>query len=138
MTASRKINAAMLGKELIFVTSRSSGPGGQNVNKVNTKVMLRFDVAGSDVLNEVEKEAVLNKLASRLTVDRVLVLTSQDKRSQLQNKDAVIAKLEVLLEKALKRKKVRKTTKPSKAAIQKRITEKKKRSEKKVYRRKPE
>lgn len=138
MTAHRAITAPMLGSELTFTTSRSSGPGGQNVNKVNTKVTLKFDIPGSQVLTAEEKEVLLVKLASRLTNEGVLVLTSQDKRSQLQNKEAVMVKLETLLVKAFTKKKARKATKPSKSAVQKRITSKKQHSEKKKWRRGPE
>jgi len=127
----------VLGRELEFTTSRSSGPGGQNVNKVNTKVTLRFDVSGSQALTVDEKEILLRKLASRLTNVGVLILSSQDKRSQLQNKEGVIAKFEVLVAKSFRKKKVRKATKPSKSAVEKRITQKKHRSEKKKWRSKP-
>lgn len=125
----------MLANELDFSASRSSGPGGQNVNKVNTKVTLRFDVNGSQVLNDEEKEIISKKLSARLTKEGVLVLTSQNKRSQLQNKEDVVLKLEKLLSKAFEKKKVRKATKPSKGAVQKRITGKKLHSEKKKWRR---
>ncbi|HEY4654680.1 MAG TPA: alternative ribosome rescue aminoacyl-tRNA hydrolase ArfB [Cyclobacteriaceae bacterium] len=137
MTRQRRIDASVLGRELEFTTSRSSGPGGQNVNKVNTKVTLRFDVSGSQALTVDEKEILLRKLASRLTNVGVLILSSQDKRSQLQNKEAVIAKFEVLVAKSFRKKKVRKATKPSKSAVEKRITQKKHRSEKKKWRSKP-
>lgn len=136
MTKHRKISAALLGKEIQFTTSRSSGPGGQNVNKVNTKVTLKWDVMNSVVLTEEEKEIILGKLASRMTTDQVILLTAQDKRSQLQNKEAVVMKLEKLLAKAFEKKKIRKATKPSKGAVQQRITEKKQRSEKKQWRQK--
>ena len=137
MAIQRTIKATTLGNELTFSTSRSSGPGGQNVNKVNTKVTLKFDVVHSDVLNEEEKEIITKKLASRLTNDGVLMLTAQDKRSQLQNKETVILKLETLLAKAFEKKKVRKATKPSKGSIQDRIKGKKQHAEKKKWRQKP-
>lgn len=130
------IKATELAGELAFSTSTSSGPGGQNVNKVETKVILRFDVANSSLLNEQEKEVLLKKLESKLTKEGVLILSAQEKRSQLQNKETVIMKLEKLLEKALMRKKPRKSTKPSKAAVQKRISSKKQLSEKKKWRQK--
>jgi ribosome-associated protein len=134
----RKITAAMLGKELEFATSRSSGPGGQNVNKVNSKVTLRFDIRNSLVLTDDEKEILANKLKSRMTGEGVLMLSSQDKRSQLQNKEEVIAKFEELTAKAFEKKKARRATKPSKAAKQSRIEKKKIHSEKKKWRQKPE
>ena len=134
MSSRRTIFAAELGNELIFIVSRSSGPGGQNVNKVNSKVTLRFDVKGSQALNEEEKDILCKKLANRLTKDGVLLLTAQDNRSQLQNKEAVTLKLEQLLSKALEKKKKRKATKPSKGSIQNRITGKKRQGEKKKWR----
>lgn len=138
MTASRPLTATLLYKELIFSASRSGGPGGQNVNKVNSKITLKFDVAYSQILSEEEKQVILEKLSAQLTKDGVLLLTAQDKRSQLENKEAAIAKLERLLARAFKKEKVRKATKPSKAAVQKRIVGKKRLSEKKQWRQKPE
>lgn len=132
----RKLSATLLQSELEFSASRSSGPGGQNVNKVNSKVTLKFDVRNSLVLNDDEKSILLNKLASRLSADGVLSLTSQDKRSQLQNKGAVLAKLDVLLSKAFEKKKARKATKPSKGSVKQRIKSKKQHSEKKQWRQK--
>lgn len=125
-----------LEKELAFITSRSSGPGGQNVNKVNTKVTLKFDVMASEALDEEQKDLMLKKLATRLTKDGVLMLTAQDKRSQVQNKEAVLTKLDHLLTKIFTPRKARKATKPGKAAKDKRIKEKKQRSEKKQWRQK--
>lgn len=122
--------------EVDFSSSRSGGPGGQNVNKVNTKVTIRFDVAGSRTLNEEVKSFLLHKLSAKLTTDGVLVITSQNKRSQLENKNAALAKLDEMLRKAFERKKPRKKTKPGKAAKEKRIESKKKNSEKKKWRQK--
>ena len=122
--------------EFNFSVSRSSGPGGQNVNKVNSKVTLKFNVVGSKVLTDEEKEVILKRLGAKLTTDGVLVLTSQDNRSQLDNKQDVILKFEKVITKAFERKKPRKATKPSKGAIQKRIQNKKQRSEKKKWRQK--
>ncbi len=132
----RIILASTLGNEIVFSASRSSGAGGQNVNKVNTKVTLKFDVKNSQHLSEEEKEIILKKLSTRLTNDGVLILTSQEKRSQLQNKEDVVLKLEKILAKAFEKKKARKATKPSKGAVQERIKEKKQRSEKKQWRQK--
>ncbi|HEY9047437.1 MAG TPA: alternative ribosome rescue aminoacyl-tRNA hydrolase ArfB [Ohtaekwangia sp.] len=129
------MDPALLSKELAFSTSRSSGPGGQNVNKVNTKVTAKFDVVNSAVLTPEEKELLLQKLASRLTTDGVLIIISQDKRSQLQNKEEAVAKFEKVITKAFEKKKARKATKPSKGAVQERIKKKKKQSEKKQWRR---
>ncbi len=132
------LTASLLNKELTFSASRSSGPGGQNVNKVNTKVTLKFDVAHSEILSEDQKDLVYKKLASHITKEGILVVTAQDKRSQLENKEAVLLKLEKLFAKAFAKRKVRKPSKPSKRAIQNRITEKKQKSEKKKWRQKPE
>jgi ribosome-associated protein len=121
--------------ELTFTTSRSSGPGGQNVNKVNSKVTLQWNVSQSAVLTDEEKAIVQHKLASHITKEGVLQLTSQEARSQLQNKEGVVQKLEQLLTKAFTKKKARKPTKPSKAAKQKRIEQKKLRGETKKWRR---
>jgi ribosome-associated protein len=137
MTTQRTITAALLGSELSFGTSRSSGPGGQNVNKVNTKVTVKLDIPNSLVLTDEEKAVLMQKLATRLTTEGVLLLTSQDKRSQLQNKEAVVLKLETILAKAFEKKKARKATKPSKGAVQNRIQKKKQLSEKKKWRQKP-
>ena len=133
----RKLTKDLLGSELIFTTSRSSGPGGQNVNKVNSKVTLRFETESSQILTDEEKEILKRKLSSRLTNEGTIVLTSQDKRSQLQNKEAVILKFEHLLAKAFEKRKARKATKPSKGAIHNRIKKKKANSEKKKWRQKP-
>ena len=123
-------------QELIFTTSRSSGPGGQNVNKVNSKVTLRLDVLQSTVLTQEQKEIVLKKIGSRLTKEGSLLLTAQDKRSQLQNKEEALQKLDQLFIKIFTPRKARKPTKPSKAAKHARIQDKKQRSEKKQWRQK--
>src|SRR6478609_5108209 len=96
----RKITAYHLTSELFFTTSRSSGPGGQNVNKVESKVTLKWDVKNSSVITEEEREVILRKLHSRITTEGALILTAQDSRSQLQNKQEVIQKLETTLAKA--------------------------------------
>lgn len=124
--------------ELIFSTSRSGGPGGQNVNKVNSKVTLKWDVANSTQINESQKDIIINKLKSRLTKEQVLVLQEQESRSQLVNKEEVIIKLNDLLRKAFVVKKKRKPTKPTKTSIHKRVKEKKLKGEKKQWRQKPD
>ncbi|MBS1554759.1 MAG: aminoacyl-tRNA hydrolase [Bacteroidetes bacterium] len=133
--SARKVTASLVNSELLFSTSRSSGPGGQNVNKVNSKVTLRWSLANSTILTEEEKELLLRKLASRLTTEGELMIISQESRSQQQNKELAIEKLDALLTKAFTKKKVRKATKPSKAAVQNRIEKKKRHSEKKKMRR---
>jgi ribosome-associated protein len=135
---SRIVNASLLYHELDFTASRSGGPGGQNVNKVNSKISVRFDVPHSEILTEEEKEVILRRLSSYLTKDGILQLASQESRSQLDNKEAVVAKLDALLAKALEKRKPRKKSKPTHAAVQKRIQGKKRLSEKKKWRQKPD
>lgn len=138
MTGQRKITASLLYDELVFTTSRSGGPGGQHVNKVNTKVTLKFDVFHSRILTQEERDIIASRLVSTLTKDGVLMITAQDKRSQLQNKEAVVAKFDRLLLKTFAKKKVRKATKPTKGSVQSRINTKKQRAEKKKWRQRPE
>jgi len=121
--------------ELIFSASRSSGPGGQNVNKVSTRVELRFDVNASKELNEDEKAILLSKLASKLTKDGILIVSSQTERSQFENKSRTIEKFLRLIEKALTPVRKRKKTEPSFAARLKRLESKKMKARKKVLRR---
>ena len=137
MVAQRKITADLLLNELVFTTSRSSGPGGQNVNKVNSKVTLQFDVMRSAVLTSDEKQIIGEKLKSRVTGDGVLMLTAQDKRSQLKNKEEVLLKFDRLLAKAFEKRRARKPTRPSKSAVQNRLKKKKAHGEKKKFRRNP-
>lgn len=137
MVAQRKITTGLLLNELVFTTSRSSGPGGQNVNKVNSKVTLQFDVMNSAVLTAEEKQIIGEKLKSRVTGEGVLILSAQDKRSQLQNKEEVLLKFDKLLAKAFEKRKARKATRPSKSAVQNRLNKKKAHSEKKKFRRNP-
>ena len=120
--------------ELTFTASRSSGPGGQHVNKVSTKVELRFRVMDSVLLTGEEKILVMEKLAGRINQDSELVLTSQSERTQLKNKQTVIEKFLELLTRTLTRRKKRKPTKPSDSAKEKRLVDKKIQSEKKVCR----
>ena len=121
--------------ELVFQTSRSSGPGGQNVNKVESRVEVWFSIGNSVLLSPEQKELMLEKLAPRLNKDGFLHLASQEDRSQLVNKELATQKLYETLEQALHRPKPRKRTKPSKAAVQKRIEAKKKIGQKKANRR---
>lgn len=134
MIANRIITSDILSNELEFSTSRSSGPGGQNVNKVNTKVTLRWNVKNSSLLTPEEKEQLLQKLSTRLTTEGELIVSSQDKRSQLQNKEEALSKLDLLLKKAFMKKKKRKATKPSKSSVKSRLDRKKKHSDKKKMR----
>jgi ribosome-associated protein len=124
--------------ELLFTASRSGGAGGQNVNKVNTKITLRFSVAQSRVLTHEQKATLLEKWSTRLTEDGELLINAQEKRTQLQNKELALKKLETLLIKAFEKRKPRKATKPSKTAVQKRLKSKKHQAEKKQWRHRPE
>jgi ribosome-associated protein len=120
--------------EIQFQTSRSSGPGGQNVNKVESRVELRFHVADSQVLSDEQKEVLLTKLAKQLTAEGLLLVVAQEDRSQLRNKEIALQKFHQLLLKALHKPKARKATKPSKGAVRQRLESKKKHSTKKANR----
>ena len=121
-------------KEIEIKAIRSSGKGGQNVNKVSTKIELIFDVNNSELLSIEEKAIISDKLSNRISKEGKLILQSQESRSQLMNKDIAINKLYELLETALKKEKPRKATKPSKAKKEQRLQVKKEVSEKKQSR----
>lgn len=117
--------------ELSFRFSTSSGPGGQHVNKNATKATLLFDVAHSPSLSEAVRERLLKKLANRIDKEGVLQLQVQSSRSQHRNRDTAVSLFQQLLAEALKKQKKRRHTKPSAAAKEKRLSEKKLRSERK-------
>lgn len=114
--------------ELVFKFSRSSGPGGQNVNKVNTRVTVLFDVARAKSFSDVQKKRILKRLATRADKDGVIRVVSQRYRTQKANRRAVVERLEDLLREALKKKVVRKKTKVPEAVKRRRLEEKRRRS----------
>jgi ribosome-associated protein len=120
--------------ECNFQTARSGGSGGQNVNKVETKVILLFDIAGSQWLTEEQKQLISERLKNRITNEGILLLSSDRERSQLMNKKKVISLFEKLLRSALKQVKKRRSTKPTAASIRKRLEKKKQIGEKKKRR----
>jgi ribosome-associated protein len=126
-----------LEKELEYSASRSGGPGGQHANKVSSKVELRFDVKGSELLREDEKAKLREKLGNRITTEGELIITAQESRSQHVNKEIVTRKFFELLQDAMKPRKRRKKTKPGYAAKQKRLKKKKEHSLKKLNRKPP-
>ena len=125
-------------KELNFKATRSSGAGGQHVNKVSSKVELYFDVENSLSLSEEEKELLFKKLSNRLTKENVLLLSADESRSQHQNKEIVIKRFLELITESLKRPKKRKPTKPSKSSIVKNAEKNRKHALKKTLRKKPD
>lgn len=127
----------ILNSELNFKAVRSSGAGGQNVNKVSSKMVLIFDVATSQGLDDAEKLLLHTKLKTKISQENLLILTCDEDRSQLKNKRIIIKRFFEMLEKALVKPKVRKATKITKGANEKRIQEKKKTGEIKVNRKKP-
>lgn len=123
--------------EATWKAVRSSGPGGQHVNKTSSKVILQFDLEKSGALNDEEKALISRKLSSRLTNENILILESSASRSQHKNKDLAFERLKEVITGALKKPKPRKKTRPSKASKLKRLREKKINSEKKSNRQKP-
>ncbi|MBJ2173911.1 aminoacyl-tRNA hydrolase [Aureibaculum sp. A20] len=132
------MNIENLIKELSFKAIRSGGAGGQHVNKVSSKIELTFDVENSSELTDDQKQLLLNKIANRLTKENVLILFCDESRSQHKNKEIAIKRFLEVIKNGLKKIKPRKATKPSKSAIRKRLKSKKKRSEKKLNRQKPD
>ncbi|ADY29005.1 MULTISPECIES: alternative ribosome rescue aminoacyl-tRNA hydrolase ArfB [Cellulophaga] len=131
------MDTAQIVQELQFKAVRSSGAGGQHVNKVSTKIELTYDLQNSTAVTDKEKERLLLKLSNRLTKENVLLLQCDDSRSQHKNKDLAIKRFLELIKSALIVPKKRKKTKPSRSAIEKRLNTKKKSALKKANRKKP-
>ena len=124
-------------KELSFKAIRSSGAGGQHVNKTSSKIELTFDLENSSSLTDEEKALFKTKLSSKLTNENQLILFCEETRSQHKNKELAIKRFLELVKQNLKKPKKRKATKPSKAAIEKRLDSKQNNSLKKALRKKP-
>jgi|TARA_R100001369_G_scaffold72185_1_gene100126 ribosome-associated protein len=124
-------------QELKFKAVRSSGAGGQHVNKVSSKVELTFDLENSMALTDIEKNRLLRKLSTKLSKENILIMQCEETRSQHKNKELVIKKFLDTLEASLTVPKRRRKTKPSRSAIEKRLKSKKKAALKKLNRGKP-
>ena len=124
-------------RELTFTTSRSSGPGGQNVNKVESRVTLWFDLESSAALSDEQRERIRAKLPGRINADGVLRVSSQRHRTQAANRRAATERFAELLRTALERKRKRIPTRKSRAADTKRLEEKRRRKQRKEGRRRP-
>lgn len=125
-------------RECVFLTSRSGGAGGQHVNKVETKVTLKYNIADSTYLNDQQKTILLDRLSNRINKAGQLVLHEESDRSQLNNREKIIKKLIKLLTKSLEPEKKRKVTKVPKEVIESRIKNKKHKSDIKDNRKKPD
>jgi ribosome-associated protein len=128
----------LLISELTFKAIRSSGAGGQHVNKVSSKVVLNFDLTNSQVFSEEQVALLLKNLSTRLTSDGILILHSDESRSQHKNKELVIKRFLELIQQGLKVPKKRKPTKVPRAVKLKRLSKKKQQADKKADRKPPE
>jgi len=120
--------------EFVFQASRSGGPGGQNVNKVSSKVELRFNIANSVLLSDDEKAIIEKKLVNKINKLGELILVAQTDRSQLKNKEKVIEKFYLLVDRALTPPKKRHPTKPTRASVERRLESKRVQAKTKINR----
>ena len=129
-----ELNTRNFENEFVYSASRSSGPGGQNINKVNTKVELRFSILIRNYSLDDEKELIFRKLKNKINKEGELVLSSQSERTQLMNKKIIIEKFYELISKALTIPKKRRSTIPSLSSVIKRLEEKRNQGYKKKLR----
>ena len=125
-------------KEALFSASKSSGPGGQSVNKVNSKVELRFSISDSLLLSDEEKELIFEKLKNKINKKAELIVVSQSARTQIENKEIASNRLNEIISKALKKTKQRIATRIPRSVILKRLKSKKRISTNKNLRKPPE
>ena len=121
--------------DIVFKTSRSGGKGGQNVNKVSTKVEINYDLEASALFTADEKQVIITRLQNRLNAEKKIQVVSNEERSQLLNKERALDKLYNLIKSALIVQKPRKATKPRKSDVERRLQEKQKQALKKLSRR---
>lgn len=131
------MNKEILANELIFKATRSSGPGGQHVNKTSTRIELYWSLKNSQAFSEDQKTRLRKKLHNRITKEDILILTSGQTRSQFKNKEQVTKRFFELIKEAITPPKKRKKSKPTYASKVKRLQSKKQHSEKKASRKKP-
>jgi ribosome-associated protein len=130
-------NVSIPDAEIEVRASRSGGPGGQSVNTSDSKVELRWDLAGSAALTEAQRARLLQRLRSRLTNDGVLILQGAEHKSQHRNREAVVARLKAIVGEAIEPPKPRRRTRPSRASKERRLKKKKERGEIKRLRKPP-
>jgi ribosome-associated protein len=124
--------------ELVFRTLRAGGPGGQNVNKVSSGVLLRFDLGASRALDEEQKAWLAQRLASRLTRSGEVLIRAVEHREQARNREAARERLREMLAAALARPRPRRPTRPTRASARRRVATKRRSAERKAARRPPE